>query len=394
MSPWQQLPLATDPTAVIADILARLVATLNPGRDPGGWSPREGALEVAIAEEFAAAAARVNAAVVAAADSYTAGVGVSTFRLAPILGQAATLPATATTTGAGSVIPAGFTVVATTDDGDEVAYVLPAQETTAAAEHPVTLVARDVGAFANGVPPGPLQLVDASASVVAVTATAESSGGVDTETQERYLDRLVDYVQVLRPGAVRATDAAILARNTPGVQRALAVDLYDAQTNTANAERTVSVYPVDADGAPVPAATATALRTALEAVREVNFVFRVAAPTYTKVAVTFSAVADLGYDPEVVDANVVAAVTAYLSPARWGGGRNLPSGEVPTSWEAQGTVRVLDLVRVAANADGVAHVEDLLLNGVFGDVALAGRAALPAPVGTGPNNSTISGTVV
>lgn len=154
-----------------------------------------------------------------------------------------------------------------------------------------------------------------------------------------------------------------------------------------NNEKMVTVFPVDAAGLPVSAAVKAAVDAELQAVREVNFIIHVYDPTYTAVQVNFTAVAETGADPVVVQANVHAALRAHLDPARWGA-----TVEDPASWQPTSTVRYLDLARVAGSAEGVAYLSALTLNGGTNDVTLPGAAALPAPL-TGDDPSTITGTV-
>jgi hypothetical protein len=378
--PFTPAPFDDDQDAVTDRILDGLIARLP------GWTPIEGAPEVALAEEVGRETAITNATARDLVDLAFAGIGETVFGLPALLGAQATMAVELVVTGAGAVVPAGFTVVGTNPDGVQVAFELPEQVIADAGTVTVTMVARDAGAASNAVPPGPLVVVTSTASVSTATALVASDDGVDPESLDDYLDRLVDYIATLRPGGVRASDLAVLARNVTGVHRALGVDLYDASTGTDGVERTASVFPVDVDGAPVSEAVKAAVEAVLEDVREVNFVIRVADPSYTPVAVTFTAVAETGADPAAVQANVHDALAAYLSPATWGA-----SPTDPASWVSTPVVRYLDLARIGGSAQGVAYLSALTLNGGTADVNLPGPAPLPAPL-SGDAPTTITGT--
>lgn len=377
--PWTPPPVDDDPDAVTARILDGLARHLP------GWAPVEGAPEVALAEEIGRETAITNALAATAAEHAVAGLGQTVFGLPAILGSQATI-SVRLTAPAGTVLPAGFTVVGVTAADVEVAFELPEQITTSGATSDVSFRARDVGAVANGVPTGPLTVVTATASVSAAEALSPSTGGVDPETRRAYLDRLVDYIATLRPGGVRAADLATLARNVPGVHRAVGVDLYDPITDTTGNERTATVFPISVTGEPVTPATAAELVDLLESVREVNFVVHVADPTYTPLAVEFAAVAQTGADPVAVTAAVHDALVDYLDPAHWGS-----TVEDPASWQPVDVVRYLDLARVAGSADGVAYLTSLTVNGATADVTLPGPAPLPAPTTADPP-TTVTGT--
>jgi hypothetical protein len=386
---WAGLPLETDPDAVTKRLLTALFQRLNPESDAAGWVPREGAPEVAIVEEIGRELAATNVRTREAADVAAAGFGVSVYGFAPITSAPATLPTRLALTVPGGTVPGGLTVVGRTQDGIDVAFRLRETVTAEAAASTldVLLVATSAGAVGNGVPAGPVAIITTTAAVDTATATGPSTDGVDAETRDAYLGRLVDFIAVLRPGGVRASDLTVLARSVPGVARALAIDLYDADTGQANVERTVSVYPVDEDGQPVGPATAAALRDRLEEVREVNFRLRLGTPTYTAVHVTVTAVAEEGASPAAVAAAVKAAVLAFLDPASWGA-----SSTDPGAWTATSLVRYLPLTRAAGSVPGLFYLTAVTINGGTVDVPLPGVAALPAtPAGGTTVDVTVTG---
>lgn len=383
---WQSLPLDTDPQVVMGRILDDLQQVFGPD-----WEAHPSAPEVALAEELGTEAATLAAARVRDADLHAAWLGAYMLNLPIITGAPATIPATVTTTATGVLVRAGLTVLGVNDDGIDVAFLVAADVLVASTTTAIVLVARDAGIDGNGVPAGPLRILNTTAGVLDITATAASSGGIDPETLVGYLSRFRDYAADLSPGGVRGPDLARLARSTPGVQRALAIDLLDATDPASDpvtkpSERTVTIYPLDATGAYPGAATQADLAARIAAVREVNFIVRVAAPTYTAVTIAFDGVAE---DPDAAAAvrlEVIAALRTYLDPARWGGTARADAS-LPTDWTARRVVRYLDVVRVAGSVDGLAILNSITVNSGTADVTLPGRAPLPS------TSSTINGTV-
>lgn len=360
-----------DPDDLLAESLRRLVELLP------GWTPRETHLEYAVLAEVTRHAHETR--------QVATDVGAAVFRtfgekllgIPPRPGTPATASAVFTVSDlTGRTVPAGTAVLWPTPGGDAQLFVTAADVTglPGAAELPaVQLVAADAGELANGLPAGELELVDALAFVDTVTALEATEGGVDAETDADYLDRLAESLTLLRRIPVLARDFAILARDVPGVHRALAVDGLNPDDDTLDNERTVAVAAVDEDGQPVPANVDEALRVRLDSEREVNFEARTFAPTYTALAVTFEAVAELGADPAAALAAAEQAVRDYLSPATWGGG-----DESPPVWRLTPVVGYLDVSAAIANAPGIGRLLDVTLNGARVDVPLAGFAPLPA----------------
>src|SRR5690606_11124380 len=148
------------------------------------------------------------------------------------------------------------------------AFTLPEDVLAGSNPQPATFVCTEIGDVGNGVPAGPLTMITASTAVLGVEAVEASTNGADGETLAMYLDRFVDWAATLRPGGVRARDIAALTRTVPGVHRARAVDLYDVVDDAWGRERTVSVFPIDEDGAPVAGPVATQVAQVLEDARE------------------------------------------------------------------------------------------------------------------------------
>jgi hypothetical protein len=226
------LPVDIDPASLQADQLDFIAQQLP------GFVPQEGHLEVILLETFAAMCAQtaqVAAQVPLAIFSYFGTlVGIN-----PLTGAPASSQATFTMVdGQGYTIPAG-TVVAYTPTGDTqilfttaATVAIPAGSTSTAAGA-VTLVAETVGVFANGLPIGPVTLVDSLAFVASIAGTTPTAGGADPESQATYLNRLSAQLQLLTPRPILPNDFAQIATQTAGVTRALAIDgLNPARTFT------------------------------------------------------------------------------------------------------------------------------------------------------------------
>lgn len=378
--PWEQPDVPEDPDEIIQRILDGLAERMP------GWEPVPGAPEVALAEELGYEMAVLGQLTRIGLEVAVAGFGETAFGFPAYLGATADLQTNVTVTAAGATVPAGLTVVGINDNGDEVAFEVLADVVAGATTVPVEFTAIDEGLAGNGVPAGPLTMVTATTSVLDVVATAASANGADPEAIGDYLTRLVDYLGTLRPGGVNAADMAALARSVPGVHRALAVDLYDPATPGVPTERTVTVLPIDENNAPVSTVVANQVQSTLDAAREVNFIVHVAEPTYTAIDIAYTAVAEAGADPAIVQASVTGAIADWL--AAFGATANDPQ-----AWEPTTTVRHLDLARVAGSATGVAYLASLTINGASADLELAGVAPLPAPLDALVSPSTITGTV-
>lgn len=378
---WEPPELPADEDTVTGRILDNLQDRLP------GWTPHEGAPEVALAEEIGRETAATNAAAVAAVEYAVAGIGSTVFGVPYSLATTASIAVTLTVTATGVVVPEGFMVVGTNPLGEDVSFVLLAPVTTTGTTQAVTMRAAEPGSFGNGVPIGDLAIVTATATVISATATGASAGGADDELLATYLDRLVSRLSVLRPGGVLAADMAALARTVPGVARAIGVDNYDALSEATDAEKTITVFVVDAAGAPVDSGVKADVQDALEAVREPGFVIYVEDPTYTAVDVVYDVIADAGADPGEVGDAIDAAVLAYLDPATWG-----TTTEDDTAWQVSNVVRLFGVSTVIGRVPGVAAIVAVTLNGVAADVTLDGPAALPAAVGA-VDPTTVTGTV-
>lgn len=374
---WIPPELDTDPDAVAVRILDGLAARLP------GWEPYPGAPEVALAEEMGREISILAELAVASIATAVAGIGETVFGVAALQAEPAQLQVQLTLTEAATLGPE-FVVVGTTGAGIDTAFSLTELTGYPAGVSTATFTAVIAGADGNGVPIGYLTIATASATVNDATATTASAGGRDDETLDAYLDRLTSTLATLRLGGVRADDLAVLARSVDGVHRAAAVDLYDPSDPDTPAERTATVFPIDAAGQPVAAGVKADLQEYLEQLREVNFIIHVEDPTYAAITITYTAVADSGSIPAGVKTEIDVALARHLSPANWGA-----TDQDPQAWIQKPVVRYNDIIRLIGNVPGVAYVGSVTINGGTANVVLDpdGAAALPAAA------LTITGTV-
>lgn len=220
-------PLDVDPDSLANDALDYLIANVP------GWSPQDGHIEVWLITALARMVAEARTVASAVPTTIFRFFGRSLLLLDPIDAAAASAPSTWTMIdNQGYTIPAG-TLVGLRRTGDELvpfrvrdAVTVPYGLTTTLPGE-VILDAFDEGLAANGLPAGAAEMIDALSFVESVVTTAITSGGADAETDDEYLDRLSNELQLLTPRPILTGDFAVLARRVPGVHRAVAIDGYD-----------------------------------------------------------------------------------------------------------------------------------------------------------------------
>jgi len=375
------VPIETDPTDLAEDAFAYLEEQVP------GWLPSPGNLEAWLIESLAQTAGELRELAALVPDAIFEYYGSSILGLPPYEATQAT-----GVTDWVMIDAAGYTV----DEGTLVAisppasidsyafevvdaFTVPPGQTTQA---DVAIRALEAGAEASGLT-GTVEVLDALDFVDSVTLDGATTGGVDAEATDDYLDRLSDLLTLLSPRPILPQDFAVLAqRSVPEVARATAIDLWKGDTGTPNTPRCVSVAVIDAAGEACSSTVKAEVDALLQAQREVNFLVYVIDPTYSTIDVSFDVSAYPGYtSTEVVD-RVVEALTAFLSPANWG---VPPYGDTSgRSWINDTTVRYLEVTQVVNEAEGVHYVKTLTIRkagGTMGtsDVVMTGAAPLPRP---------------
>lgn len=373
------VPVETDPVELAEEAFAYIETNVP------GWLPSPANLEAWVVESLAQIASELRTLVALVPESIFRFYGESVLALPPYEAVAALGSTTWTVLDSGGyIVPAG-TLVAVTPSASFDSYAfetveqfpIPYGQTVVA---DVAIRAIEPGAAASGLS-GTVQTLDQLDFVASVTLDGATSGGQDAEADDAYLDRLSDVLTLLSPRPILPQDFAVLAQAHPSVARATAIDLYNAQTATANVPRCVTVVLVDDAGNAVPAPVKADVDAMLQAQREVNFLVFVADPSYTTIDVQFQVTSYAGTDPATVADAVIARLQAWLSPASWG---TPPFGDPggTVSWINDTTVRYLEVAEQINNVEGVHYIVTLqtrVAGGAFGtvDIVMPGVAPLP-----------------
>jgi hypothetical protein len=379
--PYIEVPIETDPTDLAEEAFGYIEEQVP------GWLPSPGNLEAWLIEALALLAGELRDLAALVPDAIFQYFGSTILDLPPFEATAATSTATWTAIDtAGYTVDAGTLVVIEPPASTEAyafaavsTFTIPAGQTNVSG---IPIQATEAGAAASGIT-GTVEVIDPLDFIASVALEAPTQGGSDAESTDAYLDRLSDLLTLLSPRPILPQDFAVLVqRSFPEVARATAIDLYNAQTATANVPRCVTVVCVDAAGNPVSAQVKADADALLQAEREVNFLAFIADPTYTTIDVQFTVMAYPGYDAADVAARVIAELQAYLSPASWG---LPPYGDTSgRSWINDTKVRYLELTQVVNDVEGVHYVVTLqsrIAGGTYGttDLSLTGVAPLPKP---------------
>ena len=366
-------PVDRGPDQILDDIITRL-QDLHPG-----WEPHRADLVTMLAESVAFVTSMVLGVVSDTRDSLYRRAGLAIFGVPEIPAA----PAVAVTTWtvqdtSGYAIPQGTEVGYLTSTGDTMIFrttadvVIPSGQSSASG---VEVTAITPGSQGNGLT-GPVLVSSTTPWVTGITQPFPTSGGEDGETDEEYLARLPREIEVQRT-PVRERDFQAVAMRIPGVGRAVAIDGWNTVSDTLGNEKTVGVVVATTDGLACSTDVKAAVKTAIEAVREVNFIVGVTDPAFTSVTVTYAATAYPGFTTADVKTRVDAAILAFLSPATWG----MPTWEAALDggqWLNEPVVRVNDVVAVIDSVQGVRAVTAVQING-GGDLTMAGRVPLPSP---------------
>lgn len=364
-----------------------------------GWHSSPGSIEDLIIDAYSYAAAEqaeaLQAELVAAYRSLGKLVGVEPIRATP-----ATALATITAVdNAGYTIKATATVlgIRTSENALQTFRLVSDLVIAPGSTSAVGLVeATEPGSEGNSLS-GAVILVSAEASVASATL-GTSGNGLDEETEEVFLQRLTEELAIQKPGPVLAADAAVIARGVPGVYRATAVDnLKPAAADggegaeETNIERCVTVSCVDENGVPCSAEVMAVVDALLQSLRETSFKYFVVKPKYMKIDVTATVFAWPGLNKEQVKAEVVAALQAFFSPARWAPDS---TGRAQT-WKNDTTIKQSELFTAVGNVPGVRWCSALTFGKHGGalattDVALTATAlpALPDVLGNADGTAT------
>jgi len=267
--------------------------------------------------------------------AFLKGFGEKVAGVPPIQAAPATVTSTWTLSDTlGHTIKAGTKVtIAVPNDGQPAGFevvsdvvVPPGSSVTGAGA--VTLRAVIAGTQANGLTAAPAPS-DAYNYIQSIALVGVTSGGVDEEDEDDYLDRLVEELQLISLSLITEEDFAKDARSLAGIERCLCIGGYDPVAKTEGNPLVVCDFPVDAAGQDVSAERMAELVGRQQAKVPSGVLVYGENPTRTKIDVKVEVSALAGFDPVAVKAAVESRLGEYLSPATWGtGGQhgNPPAG--------------------------------------------------------------------
>lgn len=357
-------PLVTTPIVVDSDAIAQVgydtLAAFYPG-----WQPATGEADFTtrFIQTFAAMVAENQTLATRAVYEIVEHLG-RTLGLPPFAATYATASSTWSLNDTlGHTIPAGTQVALVADDGTPVTFYVQSDVTvpggldvTEAGE--VILVALQSGIGGSGIT-GNGTILDRLAFADSLELVGQSTGGQDAEDIPAYLTRFDKFARLIGPRPILAPDHALFLQVffPTKVQRALAIDMYNADTEEDDIERCVTTIPIDSAGQPPNSGDQDEMKAALLAKRESTFLEFVIDPTYTTVDVDFVGVAESGYDPDGVRDQALEAVAFLVSPANHG----VPKSGDQSVWENQPVLYFQDFVTALNNVQGFARYTTLTI---------------------------------
>jgi Baseplate J-like protein len=237
----------------------------------------------------------------------------------------------------------------------------------------VLLEAVEAGESGNGLS-GEAQLETQLAFVEApggVELEGVTSGGVDEEEEDAYLNRLVEELRTISVSLIKAPDFETDARSIAGIARAKCLEAYNAEEGKEEA-MAVSVFAIDASGNDVagPVKEALEARQTDKLLSGINYY--VGSPTYTTIDVVAGVVVETGFDPTAVVAAVGARLAEYFNPGKWGMPKQGDSG---SGWINQTHVYFNEVISEIDRVGGVDRVVSVLLGGTGGGKAFTVEAS-------------------
>lgn len=152
-----------------------------------------------------------------------------------------------------------------------------------------------------------------------------------------------------------------------------------------NVEKCLTIYALDEAGATLTSGVKLSVKTALQAVREVNFLVFVENPTFNAVTIAADVKPHIGFDTAALQAAVKDALEFYLHPSRFNrpivGETTNPAGP-DRDWVNDTKLRYFEVASIINAVGGVNYINTLTINGVAGDLTLTGNAPLIASAPT------------
>jgi hypothetical protein len=324
------------------------------------WAPSEGNLDVWMIKAFSRIASIVRGQAAELSTAAFKKFGESIVSVPPIVASPASVGSTWV-----MIDTAGYTIAAGTklniaSSGESVVgfevvedvTIAPGSKETSAGQVVLRAVIPGTGGNGLSVDPVPSDSTAATSATETITLSSVTSGGVDEESEDAYLDRLTEELQLLSLSLIVPEDFTKDARSVAGVWRALTLGGYENET--ANKPLDVTVFAVDLNGAALSSLKKEELLERQQAKVPSGVTVFVHDPKYTKVDVTAEVVAITGFEPSAVKASVEGLLTSLLSPANWG----LPSqgDRLSNGWLNSTIVYVNDLIAEIDRLNGVQRV--------------------------------------
>jgi hypothetical protein len=383
-SPFIEAPVITNETA-LKELARTKLTELVEASGVLGYEAKPASLEVIILEVAAALFASTAQTSAVVLNAIFRAYGTQLLGIPFNEGSSATVSSTWTVAESAGVrqIEQGLQV-----EAGGIGFYVEAETEVPAKATSVTvhLVAINRGEEGNKVS-GVAQQLNPLSWVLEVALIGESANGTNQESDSEYLIRLARQLQLQAPRPVNAADFAPFMLGMPSSvlpsglipQRALSIDLYDAETSEENVANCDTTWVTKANGEAFTTKELEEMQAWLRKYVPQNFLAFVRSPAYEAIYVTAVVHVLAAYTSAAVVANVKVAIEHFLSPAVFGN----PSAATVGSqeWEYEPKVRYNAVLEVAGSVPGVAYV----LSGSSG--LKIGTA--PSPAGT--SDITLSG---
>ena len=262
----------------------------------------------------------------------------------------------------GTIIPAGTQVSTVGNEAAPAVFFVTIEDVTIGPDGTVTanIEAVEVGASGNVAAGAISLLAQPLHGVSSVNNPMPTSGGLDEESDESLLERLLLQVQY-PPGTGNKYDYERWAKEVPGVGEAKCIPLW-------NGPGTVKVIITDSNGAPAGAELIQQVQEYIaptsgqgEGKAPIGASVTVEAPGVVTVDINVTLFYQPGYDPVAVKANLETALASYIN--------GLGIGE---------TVRYAAIGKIIFETKGVSDYSGLLINGGTGNIVVPenGKAVL------------------
>lgn len=336
-----------DPQAVFDSALSTYLA-LAPNAQV-----RNGSVEALLLEAFATASADTIYAINRAIGLVVEGI-LGLYGVTRYPGASATGTVTLTLDGPRTLtVTAGQRLV---DPGTGLVLLVTADTTvTTASSIALPCATETAGGAGNTITTGTsVDLLDAIPYVVSAAVTTGFTGGIDPESDATYIDRATTVLARVTSSLVLPVHFVAYCLQDPRVGRATAIDLYEPGGTVGSDIGHLTVYTYG-KGSQLTAAVREELRAAMAEISAAMLTLHVeqAGIVTQNLALTVHALP--GYSTTAVQADVAAALAAWMSPDAWTWGRDIMATEII---EVAGAVTGVDYVTTVTTPSGTVTVGD------------------------------------